>query len=298
MIASSPFIPDVKDKGEPRDLIYTVDQIAALLEASLELEERHHIHMFTMIMLSTNARVEAVLELDKDIQVRDGLIFFNAPGRKQTKKRRAVVPICPTLAPWLAEHSGRAIQWNKRSLDRATGEAQFTRLPVDSIRTAFEKTLVAAGICHHGLDREGNEIWLPPRAKLGETVPRPKLVGLGSPNTLRHTISTELHRRGVPEGQIETAAGHRGDGTNKRHYRHIRPEYLTDFIDGVEALWHDVGKLTNAHLRYQRDTNVIDLGANATRTNQKIDKYQQVEMVPLTGLEPVTPALRMRCSTN
>ena len=108
-------------------------------------------------------------------------------------------------------------------------------------------------------DSGGSPIWLPPRHKLGETESRPKLVGLGSPNTLRHTISTELHRRGVPEAQIETAAGHRGDGTNKRHYRHIRPEYLTQFIDGVESLWADVGKFTDAHLRYQRDTKIVDM---------------------------------------
>lgn len=259
MIASAPFIPDVKHKAEPRDLVYTVEQIAALLEAAWALEERHHIHMFAMIMLSTNARVEAVLELDKDIQVHDGLIYFNAPGRRQTKKRRSIVPVCPTLAPWLDLYRGRAIQWQKRHIDRATGEPRFELIPVDSIKTAFDKTLVAAGICEHARDADREAIWLPPRRKLGETTPRPKLIGLGSPNTLRHTTSTEMHRRGVPEAQIETAAGHRGDGTNKRHYRHLRPEYLTQFIDGVESFWADVGKLTQVHLRYQRDTKIVDL---------------------------------------
>lgn len=259
MIASAPFVPDVKHKGEPRDLVYSVDQIAALLEAACALEERHHIHMFAMIMLSTNARVEAVLELDKDVQVQDGRIYFNAPGRQQTKKRRSIVPVCPTLKPWLETHPGRAIQWKKRHIDRSTGDPWFELLPTESIKTVFEKTLVAAGICQHAADATGTEVWLPPRGRLGETLPRPKLVGLGSPNTLRHTTSTEMHRRGVPEAQIETAAGHRGDSTNKKHYRHLRPEYLNDFIDGVESFWSDVGKLTKAHLRYQRDTKIVDL---------------------------------------
>jgi site-specific recombinase XerD len=261
VIASAPFVPDVKDKPEPRDLVYTVEQIAALLEAAWALEERQHIHMFAMIMLSTNARVEAVLELDKDTQVQDGLIYFNAPGRQQTKKRRSVVPICPTLEPWLKLFPGRAVQWQKRRMNREMGEATFERIPANNIKTAFEKTLIAAGICAPALDSDGNHIWLPPRARLGESASRPKLVGLGSPNTLRHTTSTEMHRRGVPEAQIETAAGHRGAGTNNRHYRHLRPEYLTQFIDGVESLWADVGKLTTAHLRYQRDTKFFDLGA-------------------------------------
>jgi hypothetical protein len=60
--------------------------------------------------------------------------------------------------------------------------------------------------------------------------------------------------------RIEATAGHRGDGTNKRHARHLRPEYLGQFIEGVESLWSDVGKLTQAHLRYQRDTKIIDFG--------------------------------------
>lgn len=68
-----------------------------------------------------------------------------------------------------------------------------------------------------------------------------------------------MHRRGVPEAQIETAAGHRGAGTNNKHFRHLRPEYLTDFIDGVESLWADVGKLRKVHLRYQRSTEIHDL---------------------------------------
>ena len=59
-------VPDVREKSEPRDLVYTVEQVAALLEAAWACEQRRHIHMFIMIMLSTNARVEAVLELDKE----------------------------------------------------------------------------------------------------------------------------------------------------------------------------------------------------------------------------------------
>ena len=298
MVASAPFVPDPKNKSEPRDLVYTVDQVAAFLDAAWALEERRHVHMFAMIMLSTNARVEAVLELDKNTQHRDGLLYFNAPGRAQTKKRRSIVPVCPTLVPWLEMYPGRAIQWQKRSLDRVTGEPNFELHPVESIKTAFEKTLIAAGICDHARDQRGDELWLPPRGRLGETSPRPKLVGIGSPNTLRHTTSTEMHRRGVPEAQIESAAGHRGETTNKRHYNHLRPEYLTGFIDGVEAFWADVGKLTKAHLRYQRDTKIFDLASTRREGAKKVLSFQGVEVVPLTGLEPVTPALRMRCSTN
>ena len=254
LIPSAPFVPDVRstEKAEPRDLVYSIEQIAALLDAARATPEREHVHLFAMIMLSTNGRVEAVLELES-AQIQDGLIYFNAPGRAQTKKRRSVVPICPTLAPWLAGAEGRVIQWKKRlRWSDELNDYEYERRPTESIKKAFEGTLLAAGITERSHDDAGEPIWLPARGRLGETELRPKLVGLGSPNTLRHTTNTHMHARGVPEAQIETAAGHLGVGTNKRHYRHLRPEYLTQFIDGVESLWADIGKLTKAHLSTSR----------------------------------------------
>ena len=38
---------------------------------------------------------------------------------------------------------------------------------------------------------------------------------------------------------------------NKRHHRHLRPDYLEGFIAGVEAVWAEVGQIpkssTSAH---------------------------------------------------
>jgi integrase len=262
LIPSAPFVPDVQNKPGPKELVYDVPQVAAMLESAWSIEERQHVHLFAMIMLSTHGRGEAIIELDADLQIHDGLIYFNAPGRRQTKKRRSIVPIAPTLAPWLEGLSGRVIQWSRRfkDPDSETGW-RFVRESVDSIRTAFEKSLIGAGITEHATDDQGEPIWLPPRRKLGETAMRPKLIGLGSPNTLRHTIATEMHMRGVPEAQIDSAAGHSGDSTNKRHYRHLRPGYLREFIEGVEDYWSEIGKLTSVHLRSHRDPKIIDFGA-------------------------------------
>lgn len=263
-IPSAPFIPDVKDKPEGRQLVYTPEQVAAILEAALTLPEREHVHLFTLTMLSTHGRVEAVLGLDLDSQLQGNLIYFNPPGRQQTKKRRSIVPVAPTLAAWLEGRKGRLIQW-KRGYRGEDGETVYRELACDSIDRAFENTLIAAGVSELKLDDQGEPLWLPPRAKLGETSPRPHIVGLGSPNTLRHTCSTEMHKRGVPEAQIDYAAGHRGDGTNKRHYRHLRPDYLREFIAGVEDYWAELAKLTTAHLRYQRDTKIVDFASTRAR---------------------------------
>lgn len=259
-IESAPFVMDIKDKPVGKTLVYSPEQIAALLDAARAIPEREHIALLVMIALSTHGRLEAILELTTD-QIQDGLIYFNAPGRAQTKKRRSIVPIAPTLAPWLADlPDGQVIRWKKPKADPVTGEIVYTLQPASSVKRSFEKCLIAAGISAVEVDDQGEPVWLPPRKRIGETKPRPKLVGLGSPNTLRHTCSTEMHRRGVPEAQIDTAAGHMGEGTNKRHYRHLRPDYLAEFIAGVESLWSEVGKHTDAHLRYQRDTKVVDFG--------------------------------------
>jgi hypothetical protein len=61
---------------------------------------------------------------------------------------------------------------------------------------------------------------------------------LSDVRTLHSTISPLLIGSASfsPEAQIETAAGHAGEGTNKRNYRHLRPDYLAELIDAVESL--------------------------------------------------------------
>ena len=75
---------------------------------------------------------------------------------------------------------------------------------------------------------------------------------------------------GVSEAQIETAAGHRGEGTNKKNYRHLRPDYLAELIAGVETYWAKVGEHTTAHLRSQRDPKVVSLAS--AKAGQRLKK--------------------------
>lgn len=221
-------------KSGPKELEYSPEQVAALLEASAALMEREHVFMFTMLMLSTHSRVEAVLELFGE-QIKRGLIYFNAPGRAQTSKRRSIVPVAPSLAPWLPK-SGKAIVYRTQRKDGSIYER-----PTYSIRNAFAGCLEDAGI----VDGEGK--------------------ALGSPNTLRHTIHTYLQTAGVPQAQIDAAAGHSSERGSGRNYTHLRPEYLKDFIEAVEAYWSDMDRLTTVH-RSRVGPKVIDLGA---RRNQR-----------------------------
>ena len=115
----------------------------------------------------------------------------------------------------------------------------------------------------------GDQVFLPARAKLRETEPRPKLKGLGTPNTLRHTAITEMHRRGVPEAQIDAAAGHVGEGTGKRNYRHVRPDYLAEFIAGVEAYWAEISRYTEVHLRSHGGPKIASIATARAKARTK-----------------------------
>jgi site-specific recombinase XerD len=266
-LTAAPRIKEVKGRKKRKELEWSPEQVAAILDAAAADEQRRHIHLFAMINLSTHGRTEAILELDADTQIRQGLIYFLRPDEEQTRKRRAIVPICPTLAPWLDGVTGKVIRYRTptSAKTRAAGGAEWFERPTANIANGFEGVLLAAhtarpdlGLARQAIDADGKPVWLEPRKKLGETKRRPKMVGIGSPNTLRHTIHTWHKRFGVPEAQIDAAAGHSEQGTGAS-YTHLRPEYLREFTASTEAFWEAVGEFTDTHLRYHRDTNVVVL---------------------------------------
>jgi integrase len=256
ILASAPRIPDVAGRSKSKDLIYDPEQVAAILNAAASRPDRHHVLLYIVTALSTLGRSEAILELNADIQISRNRIFFNAPGRVQTHKRRPIVPIAPSLGPWLDGRQGRLIQYKAAYSEKAQARGapeHFVR-NVDDIGKAFEACLVDAGsnkpkldLRRHARGVDGALIWLPARKKLGEDDLRPRWKGQGTPNTLRHSIHTYLAARGVPKAQIDTAAGHSTDAGTGDKYNHLRPDYLKDFVAGVEEFWAEVDEFTDAH---------------------------------------------------
>jgi len=55
IIVAPPFVRDVdaKEKSKPRELIYTYEQIAAILDAAASRPDRHHLFLYILIQLST-----------------------------------------------------------------------------------------------------------------------------------------------------------------------------------------------------------------------------------------------------
>lgn len=94
-------VPKIRRPADaaPRDRWLTTAEIAKLLAA---VEAGGRLYVFIHLALETGARKSALRELTWDrVDFETGVIHLDTPGRRQTKKRRASVPISKTLEPVL-----------------------------------------------------------------------------------------------------------------------------------------------------------------------------------------------------
>jgi integrase len=63
-----------------------------------------------------------------------------------------------------------------------------------------------------------------------------------SPMTLRHTVASEMARRGVPDFQRQCFMGHQASNTTDRNYVHVRPDFLRDAREAIEAIVSEMGE--------------------------------------------------------
>lgn len=281
LVTAAPYI-----KGAPesllsgaRDLEWSPEQVAAILEAAWSDSARHHVHLFAITSLSTHARTDAILECDLAQQLRvmgdRQMINWLVPGERLTRKRRSTVPVAPSLWQWLDGRSGKLIQYQvpiakKRWADPVVPE--FLERPTWDIGNALARTVVAAGIAHPSLhlvrprlDEAGNQVVRhftrkdPATGRVPDPQPQWEPIAR-TPNTFRHTCHTYLQTIGVPQAQIDLAAGHVGaEKGSGRNYTHLRPEYLRELIQAVEAYWANMDTLTRAHRRTQCGPKIIHL---------------------------------------
>jgi integrase len=104
-------VPPAVDGPGARPL--TPDELGRFLAAA----ENEHERRLALLLATTGARPQAVLQLDWT-RVLQGAIDYDVPGRRKTKKRRARAPLAPTVASYLEERRsvGPVIQWNGRPL--------------------------------------------------------------------------------------------------------------------------------------------------------------------------------------
>jgi integrase len=175
-------------KPAPRDRYLTRAEIDRLLA----VEAPPHIRLAILLMLTTAARIGAVLDLTwSRVDLERGQIDLRLPD-STTRKGRAVVPINPTLRAALtaarrAALSDHVVEWGG---DR-----------VATIRRGFTAVCATAGL-------EGV-----------------------TPHVLRHTAAVHMAEGGVPMSVISQYLGHSNEAITAKVYARYSPDYLRSAAD-------------------------------------------------------------------
>lgn len=233
LVEHPPFIADIPShqKAPARDRVLSLQEVASLMNACADRDDREHLLRFIIVELGIAGRPQAVLELTSDnIDLKRGLIDPCQPGRAHPRKRRAVVPIAKAVRPWVSGIDGKIITYRVpiAMRHRTPGGPTHAIRATRCIKTGWN------GICKDA----------------GVTGATPK--------TLRHTMLTWLAERGVPKEQRMTLAGHSAQDTTAKNYEHLSPQYLRAAVAEIDVYFDELAKLTKAHLRYENDTGLIE----------------------------------------
>ncbi len=178
-------------KPAPRDRHLTRAEVARLLDAPAE----PHVRLAILLMLTTAARVTAVLDLTWDrVDLKRGQIDLRRPDTT-TRKGRAVVPINNTLRAALMAARGAAL--SDHVIEWAGG-------PVASIKRGFASTVRAAG-----------------------------LDGV-TPHVLRHTAAVHMAEAGVPMAMIAQYLGHADSRITESVYARFSPDHMQGAAAALE----------------------------------------------------------------
>ena len=185
MIDRAPFIWR-PEKPAPNDRWLTHAEIDRLIAAA---QTTPHIALAVLLMLTTAARVGAVLDLTWDRVDMDRAQIDLRIDATGPRKGRAVVPMNATLRAALSAAAEAAL---------TDCVVEYAGAQVRSIRKGFDAA-----------------------------VRRAKLDGV-TPHTLRHTAAVHMAAAGIPMAQISQYLGHSNTAVTERVYARFAPEHLTD----------------------------------------------------------------------
>ncbi len=232
-LTAAPFVPDVdaKDKSPPRQRVLTPKEFASHLDSASD-----HLFMFLLLSFCTGGRPEAILELGPhNIDWHNDLIDLNQPGRGLTRKRRPTLPIAKVLRPWLLGCTTKTFVSYvppRRSEDpQKYRESVAEPRALKSIKTAFRASRR--------------------RAKMDADV---------TAYTIRHTVATELRKRGVPEWEVKAFMGHAAMSTTDR-YAKYDPSYLQWAVEAIDAYFEELKQYTTRHVRDM--TGIVEMKARS-----------------------------------
>jgi integrase len=194
VISSKPHVevlPYERDKPKGRPL--SVEEIRALYTECAD-----HMRLFTILMLGTGARNEAICHLEwSQIDFENNLIYLNPEGRKQTSKRRPVVRLVPFVREQLLKINDR--------------EGRVLLFRGKSMNTAYQG--------------------------IGKAVGRAKIKGRVTPYSFRHTVARWLRKEGVSPWEVGAQLGHKMPGYNiTEMYASASPDYLEKSALAIEKL--------------------------------------------------------------
>jgi integrase len=175
----------------PRDRYLTREELEKLLEQIAT----PHIRLFVILAITTGARMGAILELQwSQVDFKHRSINFNAPGREQSNKRRAEVPINTRAYEALEEAARGAltdhvIEWDGK--------------PVGSVKKAIRMAAQRSGVpC--------------------------------SPHVFRHTAGVWMAQADVPMQKISQFLGHTSTRVTERTYARYSPSFMKDAAAALE----------------------------------------------------------------
>jgi integrase len=154
-----------------------------------------HARLYVELGLATMARPSAILELTWDrVDFERGTVDLNPSGRRQTRKRRPVVPLNQDALNALSEaYRGRQGQY---VIERGAKQ-------VKSVKKAFQAASERSGI--HVM-----------------------------PYTLRHTGAVWAAEAGVSMAELAQFMGHDDSATTEKHYARYSPGHLRRVADAVQ----------------------------------------------------------------
>lgn len=153
-----------------------------------------HARLYVLLGVYTIARPTAILELEwSRVDFERRQIDLNPIGRRQTVKRRPIVPINSELHEALA---GAFVARQSEYVIERGGE------PIRSIKKAFQAASERSGI-------------------------------KATPYTLRHTGAVWAAEAGVSMAALAQLMGHDDDRTTQKHYARFSPGYLKDVGDKI-----------------------------------------------------------------
>ena len=215
-----------------------------------------HVFAYCVVRLCTGCRGDAALDLQPFQIDRDARLIRLNPPHRLQTKKYR--PVVP-LTDTLAKYL--------KDASPTAHVVNWKGKHVASIKTTWRKIRIAAGLPE----------WF-------------------APKVLRHTVATELRRRGVPDWEASGMLGHRKGGTTEI-YAKFDPAYLGKARKALDAWLRDLAR--DVPRLHQIGVSSGSVGADKetarTRESRAVPRFQ---VVGGTGIEPVTPTMSRSQNTS